>query len=301
MRRVRVGIVTMMAALFVVLAGSSAQAPVVYAGQPGVHQPLQSDAAVLSPAVAREPYNPTVTGEVRGFRLAGVEPDGDPLYQVVLQMDLTASADIPAIHLFVSSYLENFTPDTTPLLPDLIHPGRQAQNLGGFLQGKVLLTDDVGDALYIGSFVADAFLDNSNHAAMQLFSSDTGYSGGGRLRGAFALDKNGVLRGGLKGSLSLSRQARQQLQRARGAKLKPVKEIISVVSVKPAPMMGRVAKGSPSSPLHTGFGSQPPNGSSRHLSSLTLLAAAGAIVSLLVALGLFWLERRKPAHAVVKG
>lgn len=255
-------------------------------------------------------YTPAITGVVSGFRLAGLEPDGDPLDQVVLQTELSPSAGLPRMHLVVDSYLENFKPDTTPILPDLLNPKQTAQNLGGFLQGKVLLTDDAGTVLALGSFLAEAFIGNSsNHAVMKLYGSGSGYGGKGALKGSFTLHKDGSLVGGLRGTLTLPVAALAQIRRRAdppihrfGSAL--LKRIISTVSVQPAPMMGRATTGTKGAPLHTGFGTpttvkqvaQPPASTTtgRHISAWTVAALLGAAVSFIAAAILWWKGRAQP-------
>jgi hypothetical protein len=255
-------------------------------------------------------YTPTMTGQVAGFRLAGLEPDGDPLDQVVLQTELAPSAGMPRMHLIVDSYLENFKPDTTPILPDLLNPKRTAHNLGGFLQGKALLTDDTGTVLALGSFLAEAFIGNSlNHAVMKLYGTDAGYGGKGALKGSFILHKSGTLVGAFQGTLKLPAAARLQIRlhakpsthQFGGALLK---RIIGTVSVQPAPMMGKATTGTKGTPLHTGFGTpkasnhtaQQPgtSGDQRQISALTVIALLGAAASFLIAAVLWWKGRRQP-------
>ena len=248
-----------------------------------------------------EPYAPNINGHLAGFQIAGIEPDGDPLYQVVLQTKLSSSQGIPPVNLIVSAYLENFTPDTTPILPDLLHPKRTAQNLGGFLQGKALLTDDAGEVLFIGSFLAEAFLDNSNHLVTSL--DGTGMASGGhrRLKGIFRLRKDGLLWGTLSGQIALPATAHRQVLQHRGAKMKPLTQIIKVVTVRPAPMRGRATTGSPGAPLRTGYPTPVPGSTfrptssaqSRSISPWTIVAGVGAIVAFLLAGILYWTGRRQ--------
>jgi hypothetical protein len=260
-----------------------------------------SDRAMVT--AASSSYSPAITGSIQGYRLAGVEPDGDPLYQVVLQTKLPASAGNPTLNLIVDSFMENFRPDTTPILPDLLHPNRTATNLGGFLQGKVLLVDDAGNVLSIGSFVTEAFLDNSNHTVITLLGSGSPAKTIGKLTGIFRLSgKQATLSGQLSGHLQLSAAIRRQIAEHRGAAMKPLTKIISQVTVVPH-YMGAHVKGH-GSVLHTGFGSTgsaqtpPATGTptSRHISPWTILAGIGAIVSLLLAGILFWIDRRRTAH-----
>jgi hypothetical protein len=259
---------------------------------------------VSASASAALRYAPTMAGEVSGFRLAGVEPDGDPLDQVVLQTELSPSAGMPRMHLIVDSYLENFKPDTTPILPDLLNPRHTAQNLGGFLQGKVLLTDDTGTVLALGSFLAEAFIGNSsNHAVMKLYGSGQGYGSTGALKGSFTLHKDGSLVGGLRGTLTLPPAARLHIRRHTDPTMHPfgqkvLKRIIGTVSVQPAPMMGKSTTGTSGAPLRTGFGTpkaakhvaqQPSSqGTNRQISPWTVAALAGAAVSFFFAAVLWW-------------
>jgi hypothetical protein len=241
-------------------------------------------------------YRASLTGSVAAFRLAGVEPDGDPLDQVLLQTTLAPSGSIPRLHLIVDSYLENFTPDTTPILPDLLHPSRSAQNLGGFLQGKALITDDAGDLIATGSFLAEAFLDNSNHAVATLDGSGAGKGSHIQLKGVFTLHKGGAMDGTLFGTVSLTPGARGQLAAHRGKLMRKLKDIINGVSVRPHPMVGKSTKGS-SSPYKTGYGS---GGSTsapqphRTVSPVTIVAGIGAVLSFLSAAVLWWWQRRNP-------
>jgi hypothetical protein len=244
---------------------------------------------------------------VKGFRLAGIEPDGDPLDQVVLSTTLSPSGGLPRLHLVINSYLENFKPDTTPILPDLLHENRTATNLGGFLNGKALITDDAGKLLYVGAFLAEAFLNNTNHTVMRLVGVNAAKGGSGQLKGIFALKKNGSLSGSLSGSLTIPAAARAQIARNRGAKMESVEKIIGLVTVKPHAMMGRSTH-STSAPLHTGYGKKgnkstspnsAPSASSprRTLSPVTVVAGAGAIVCLLAAIAL-WLWQRRTQESV---
>ncbi len=251
---------------------------------------------------ASAPYTPGLQGEVTGYRLAGIEPDGDPLDQVVLSTTLSPSGGLPRLHLIVNSYLENFKPDTTPILPDLLHENRTATNLGGFLNGKALITDDAGNLLYVGAFLAEAFLNNSNHTVMRVVGVNAAKGGSGQLKGTFALKKTGSLAGDLSGALTLPPAARAEIAKNRGAKMESVEKIIGLVTVKPHAMMGRSTH-STSAPLHTGYGkkgnkstnpSPSPSASppQRRLSPVTIVAGAGAVACLLAAVALWLWQRR---------
>jgi hypothetical protein len=236
------------------------------------------------------------TGSVQGYALSGVEPDGDPLYRVALQSRLV-STDLPPLRLIISAYLENFKPDTTPVLPDLLHPNQVATNLGGFLEGKALLTDDAGDILYIGSFLTEAFLDNTNHTVIRFYSKSAGYTGGGQIKGTFLFGKQANFSGLLQGPLTLSAAAVTDLRQHRGRKMKPLKDIIDAVSVTPH-YYGTRGVHSSAPALHTGFGpggtaTGSSSGGGRQLSPVTVIAGIGAVVSLLIAAGLYVAERRR--------
>jgi hypothetical protein len=258
-------------------------------------------------AFAGSPYNPTMKGALAGYRLAGIEPDGDPLYETVMNTTLRASGNVPRVHLIVNAYLENFKPDTTPILPDLLHPKQQAHNLGGFLQGKALITDDAGNVISIGGFIAEAFLDNSNSAVMTLYSGKSGYGAAGKLEGRFTLNSVSkttvAIQGAFSGTLTLSPAARNRIHANAGAHMKPIEKIISQVTVTPHAMVGRATAKSRSVPLRTGFhnGSTKANavrptpkssGAGIHLSMITIVAAIGAILSFLMAAFLFFTGRR---------
>jgi hypothetical protein len=87
----------------------------------------------------------------------------------------------------------------------------------------------------------------------------------------------------------------------RGAKMRPIKDIITTVTVKPHAMMGRNSAHSATVPLHTGYAStpfqrtRPATTSSTHINIWTIVSGIGAIASLIMAGLLFWSERRRAA------
>jgi hypothetical protein len=156
--------------------------------------------------------------------------------------------------------------------------------------------------LYIGSFLAEAFLDNSNHAVMDLDGTGPAESGTAKLKGMFRLNKDGSLAGTFSGRISLPAAARRQLVEHRGMTMKPLTEILKTVTVVPAPMRGKATTGSPNAPLHTGFGAQPASTPQRHgLSIRTIVTGLGAVVCFLLAGILFWSSRRGRAPEVKGG
>lgn len=251
---------------------------------------------LLVPAGAQAAeYNGRIDGAIAAYRLSGVEPDGDPIYQVALRMGLPASNRVPATSIIVSAYLENFTPDTTPILPDLLNPKRTARNLGGFLDGKAILVDDAGKTLGIGVFLNEAFLDNTNHTRLTFYTQAGRASG--TLKGVFTLGRKGSIRGRLTGAIRLPPAALARVRQDRGKPMKPLKDIVNRVTVRPHYYGTRGVRATRPA-YNTGFGNGVPGASGsggRSVSPLTVLAGVGAVLSLLIAVVLYWLERRKVA------
>lgn len=164
-------------------------------------------------ATADEPaYAPTLSGKAEHFGLSGFEPDFDPIYQLTVQATLhdrrPSGLALPDATLILSAYLESFTPDTTPTLPDLLHPDSTATALGGFLQGKSALVNAAGRTVYKGSLLAEIFQDGTEHLLVDL------YPAGGdpnaapvRLQGILTLAKGGAESGSLRALTPLSRAA----------------------------------------------------------------------------------------------
>src|SRR5439155_20695973 len=134
------------------------------------------------------------------FGLSGFEPDFDPIDRVIISATLHDGRQhgLPNAMLVLSAYLENFQPDTTPVLPDLLHPDHTATSLGGFLTGKAALVNAAGHVVYRGSLLAEVFLDNAVHLVLDF--DDVGHPAAPplRLRGAFTLRKDLTLRGWLR-------------------------------------------------------------------------------------------------------
>lgn len=254
-------------------------------------------ASSVSVYASATPYRTEMRGDAAAFRLSGIEPDGDPIDQVILRTRLGGNPALPDSHLIIDAYLENFQPDTTPILPDLLHPSKKAINLGGFLEGKALLTDDAGNVILIGSFLAEAFFNNSNHTVMRLFGREGSALS---VRGIFRLRRDGSIHGSLSGFVHLAGHIRRDFVNNRGAAMRPLKDIIKTVTVRPAPMRGRATRGTPGTPLHTGFGTSHSSSSrgvtdaspNRPIPALTWRAGIAAAGCLVIALGLFWRQRR---------
>src|SRR5262249_27079318 len=128
--------------------------------------------APVGSAAQQGPYNPSLSGHAVKFELSGFEPDFDPIYNVVLSSTLhDAGTAVPNTMLVLSMYLEVFKPDTTPMLPDLLHPNQKATNLAGFMQGKAVLVNAAGHIAYKGTVLAEIFLDNTVHAIVNMHTN----------------------------------------------------------------------------------------------------------------------------------
>lgn len=177
-----------------------------------------------------------------------------------------------------------------PMLPDLLHPSQTARNLAGFLQGKALITDNAGAVLYLGSFLAEAFLNNQNHAVLTLAGSGPAYGSSVVVKGAFRLRHDGTLNGRFHGQISLTSATLQEIANHSASRMRAIKSIISTVTVRPHAMVGRSATKSSGIPLHTGFGHPTARRSTR---PTIVIVAAGAVLFFLVSLTLY-LRKREP-------
>jgi len=189
------------------------------------------------------------TADAVNFDLSGLEPDFDPIYKVVVSGALRdterAGQPLPESTLVLDAYLEVFQPDTTPVLPDLLHPDSVATNLAGFLSGKAALVNEGGTVVYQGSLLAEIFQDNTEHLVVDLSPAGSGASV--RLQGEIALVKGGTEHGTL---LALSPLARAKLAVPRG-KTPSWQQIVSAMSVSKPAMIGTAnpaGKRSPSAP-----------------------------------------------------
>jgi hypothetical protein len=152
------------------------------------------------------------SGKPVDFELSGLEPDFDPIYKLVVSTklhDLSAKQPVLADSILIlSAYLEVFQPDTTPVLPDLLHPTMPANNLAGFLSGAAALVNAGGHVVYKGSLVAEIFQDSTEHLIIDLDPIDAKAGWGGvRLQGQIVLHKGGMETGTLKALQPLARAA----------------------------------------------------------------------------------------------
>jgi len=192
-------------------------------------------------------FSATLDGHVVQHRRVGYQPDFDPIDRVVISAMLrhvrSAGVDLPDTMLVLSLYLENFTDTTTPLLPDLLHPDQPATGIGGFMQGKAVLITAAGRKGFDGSVLAEVFLDNTVHIALDLVPSGASVTTPTqRLLGTFTLESDLSLRGALDGSQSL---AAQVLRVPRG---RPIawQSVVAGLAVRIPPMMGTVTSRLPS-------------------------------------------------------
>ncbi len=196
-------------------------------------------AVPVAGATQQGPYSPSLSGHAVKFALSGFEPDFDPIYNVVLSTTLhDPRAAVPDTMLVLSMYLEVFKPDTTPVLPDLLHPNQNATNLAGFMQGKAVLVSAAGHIAYRGTVLAEIFLDNTVHVIINLHTDSTQIvSSLLRLSGVFTLYKGGTQTGSLHSNGPLDPAARDALIVARGPAM-TWQQALNGVSVAVPRMMG---------------------------------------------------------------
>lgn len=148
------------------------------------------------------------TGKAMNFDLSGLEPDFDPIYKLVVSGTLHDGRQgdhLPDATLILSAYLEVFQPDTTPVLPDLLHTDQVATDLAGFLSGKAALVNRAGRVVYQGSLLAEIFQGNGEHLIVDLSRTPSGSTV--RLQGAITLAQGGGERGTLHALSPLVRDA----------------------------------------------------------------------------------------------
>jgi hypothetical protein len=152
------------------------------------------------------------SGKPVDFELSGLEPDFDPIYKLIVSTklhDLSAKQPtLPDSILILSAYLEVFQPDTTPVLPDLLHPTMPANDLAGFLSGAAAIVNAGGHVVYKGSLVAEVFQDSTEHLIIDLdpINAKAGW-GSVRLEGQIVLHKGGMETGTLKALQPLAHAA----------------------------------------------------------------------------------------------
>ena len=189
-------------------------------------------------------YAPSFAGTLVRLALSGHEPDFDPIYRLIISARLhdpaPAGRALPDSMLVLSTYLESFSPSTTPILPDLLHPDQPADGLHGFLQGKAALVNAGGRIAYRGSLLAEIFKGNTVHLVVTLQRQ-----GGSpladplRLQGIFGLNR-GAMHGSLRASGPLDRAALAVPSRPWPS----WQAVVGQLVVHPPPMLGTAAASS---------------------------------------------------------
>jgi hypothetical protein len=273
---------------------------------------------LLAPAIAHaEPPRPptprtasagayalSYIGKAVNFDLSGMEPDFDPIYKVVVTgalHDLRAPGlALPDATLVLSMYLEAFQPDTTPILPDLLHPDQTATDLGGFLTGKAALVSAGGHVVYRGNLLAEIFADSTEHLVVDLYPANGGPSAPAlRLQGVVTLKKGGSEAGKLR---ALEPLARALLAVPKGRQ-PSWQSVISSLSVAVPAMLGTAGSSGSSSPQQPGSTIAPVNnlrqaaGRSAGRPAFVLPLMGGGVVLILTGVALLALRRRPSRSA----
>ncbi|HXT34844.1 MAG TPA: hypothetical protein VN837_04625 [Chloroflexota bacterium] len=176
---------------------------------PQAPQPASAYPTVVKVRPSAPVYALTLSGTAVNFNLSGLEPDFDPIYKLIVSAKLrdrrSKPLALPDANLILSAYIEVFQPDTTPILPDLLHPNQVANNLAGFLSGAVALVNIGGRVVYRGSLVGEIFQDSTESLVIDLEPiSPTGTAPPIRLQGAIVLHKGGDESGTLQALTALS-------------------------------------------------------------------------------------------------
>ena len=212
----------------------------------------RADARTGTRAAAATPTTLTLSGKIVRVDLSGFEPDFDPIDRVVMAVTLhdtrPPALALPDTMLVLSTYLENFKPDTTPVLPDLLHPNQTAQSLGGFMQGKAVLVNAAGRTSYRGSLLAEVFLDNSAHLIVDIDRIGTLSTAPSlRLTGALTLYKDLTVRDSVRAERALTTAETAALRVPRG-RLPSWQSVVSGLSVRAPVMMGTAGSKSAAPP-----------------------------------------------------
>ena len=206
---------------------------------PSAPQPASAYPTVGKATASTASYSLAFSGSAVSFDMSGFEPDFDPIYKVTVSGRLRdqrpAGQALPTTMLVLSTYLEVFQPDTTPILPDLLHPDQVATNLAGFLSGKAALVNVGGHIVYRGSLLAEIFQNSTEHVIIDLDPVRNGPSV--RIQGAVTLHKGGAENGILRALAPLTRAA---LAVPRG-RIPTWQAIVNGMSVSKPAMMGTAA------------------------------------------------------------
>lgn len=269
--------------------------------------------ALASPAPKSvDNFHGRFVGNIIYFNPAGFEPDFDPIERVIIQTTVR-SPRTPPMTLILDAYLENFQPDTTPILPDLINTKIQlSTTLGGFFTGQAIVVAPGGHVLYTGLILAEAFLSPQGVQHMILRLSGQGPASGGVMNvdSVFHAYKSSVVSGSLYGKVTIPPAARRALN-APGSRKLSLNQILKDFNVPRPSQKGTAGNGRPGSgtcvlghctnvgtpvpghPTATPVSSNPASSTSSHPVWMTVLG--GVFIGLAVILMVvFFFQRRTP-------
>ena len=219
-RRIRLTLTACLFALLIlsVSAGASLPARAVSSGTatplptPAAPQPASAYPTIPKETSSAKSTALSYAGKPVDFELTGLEPDFDPIYKLIVSIKLhdlrAGKSALPDATLILSAYLEVFQPDTTPVLPDLLHPNKQAGDLAGFLSGAAAIVNTGGQLVYKGSLLAEVFQDSTEHLIIDLDPLDAKSGWGSvRLQGPIVLHKGGRETGTLEALQPFARAA----------------------------------------------------------------------------------------------
>ncbi len=275
--------------------------PSAAAGPPGQTASSQKH---LTPAAGS--FSGRFTGSVIYYSPAGFEPDFDLIDRVIFETRVT-SKSLPPMTLILDAYLENFQVDTTPVLPDLIHPKTLlSSSLGGFFSGKAIIVGAGNKPLFVGAMLAEAFIQPRGVQHMilvQMLGHGSATGGKAQLNSVFTASKKFHISGSLYGTLKMPQAAVVALRH--GSSRLTAKQVLKDFQVQKPAQRGTSGTGTRtkgycfqghctnqgtgkgSKPGSTGTGSHPSSGSGRP-AWITVLGI-GLIALAFVLLGVFFL------------
>lgn len=123
-----------------------------------IKSPVIAHAATARAGIAQAGIKATFTGSVVYVNPAGMEPDFDLINRVIIETRVRTNTGLP-MTLILDAYLENFQPDTQPVLPDLTNQKvALSTTLGGFFSGKAIVVGPGNRVLFVGSMLAEALI-----------------------------------------------------------------------------------------------------------------------------------------------
>lgn len=219
-------------------------------------------------------YAPHFSGHIVSFIPHGFQPDGDPVSKIIIAGTLhdpgKGSNHLPDTPLVLAVYLESFQPATTPVLPDLLNGQEQVESLAGFMQGKSALVGAQNRTSFIGTALAETFLDNSVHLLLILDRNGASESERSlRLLGALTIYPDKSIAGDLHAEQSL---LSTHLTALRVPHMSLAWQNIAVqLKVKVPPMMGTVLNQQPTALVAVPFQQQVLGTAIPHLSTPTTI------------------------------